>query len=91
MKHVVKEEGNFKNQYNNKVHELEKIAKDMNTSEFRQSIAEQEEIQFYSHEGQEGGFQDNNLNIGPNYSSVTFNNSIVDTIDNARMIEVVVF
>lgn len=88
MKHVVKEEGNFKTQYNNKVNELEKIAKDRNTSQYRQSIAEQEEIDFYSHERQDGVFQDNNGNLGPNYSSVTFNNSVVDTIDNARMVEV---
>lgn len=86
--HVRDTEKNIKDQYKNKVNELEHKAMDMNTSQFRQSIAQQDEIDFYSHERQDGGFQDLNGNMGSNYSSVTFNNSVVDTIDNARMVEV---
>lgn len=60
----------------------------MNSSQHRISNYDAEEIDFDGNEAQEVNLTDPNANIGPNYSSVTFNNSVIDTIDNVRHAEV---
>lgn len=88
QKHVVKEELNLKNQYTSKLNELERMALHANSSEHKASKTDRDDVAFYSNEAPEFGSTDPNHNMGPNYSSVTFNNSVIETIDNARQAEV---
>lgn len=88
--HSTREQAKFQSHYESQILDMEREAKLIASTKGFGTVSKVDNLAMYSEDSGMGLESDRQVLVGPNFSSVIFNNSVAEAIDVARLSEVLI-